>query len=107
MKKHWRQVMAVLIGLFITPLAIVAAIASAGAGHGTYVMAKLLFPYTMLLSRLNGDIITHPLLALAFVQFPLYGLAAASFNTPRSLGFILLLHAVFAAACFSGALPNF
>ena len=70
-------------------------------------MAKLLFPNTMLLSRLNGDVITHPLLGLAFVQFPLYGLVAASFNTKQALGLTLLIHAVFAAFCFSGVLPNF
>ena len=107
MKKYWRQIAGVLVGVAVTPLAIAASIASAGAGHGTYLAAKLLFPYTMLLSRLNGDTITHPFLGIAFVQFPVYGLVAASFGAKRTLGILFLLHVTCAGLCFSGLLPNF
>ena len=98
---------AVLIGVAITPFAIAAAIASAGAGHGTYVMAKLLFPYSMLLTRLSGDTLTPPLLGLAFVQFPLYGLVVASFGTKRAFGILSLMHLASAGLCFMSLLPNF
>ena len=98
---------AVLIGVAITPFAIAAAIASAGAGHGTYLLAKLLFPYSMLLTSLSGGTLTPPLLGLAFVQFPLYGLAAASFGTRRALGILSLVHLACAGLCFTGLLPNF
>jgi hypothetical protein len=107
MKKYWRYLAGVSIGAAITPFAVAGAIASAGAGHGNYFLAKLLFPYSMLLTRATGDSITTPLIALAVVQFPVYGLAAASFNTKRFSSYLFALHVIFACLCFSGLLPKF
>ena len=107
MKKYRRPVTGLLIGAAITPLAIASVIPSAGAGHGTYWMAKVLFPYTMLLAGLNDDSITHPMLALGLIQFPIYGLALAMSSVKRTIGILLLVHVVFATLCFSGLLTNF
>ena len=107
MKQYWRQVIGFLIGAAITPFAVSAAVASAGAGHGSYALAKLLFPYSMLLTRLSGDLITQPIIALAFVQFPVYGFILASFKATRAAACVLDAHAIFAALCFAGLLPNF
>ncbi|RZI70585.1 MAG: hypothetical protein EOP13_20590 [Pseudomonas sp.] len=106
MKTHQRQLKWLLIGAVCTPFALGAAIASGGAGHGDYLFAKCLFPYTMLLTSLTGTI-TYPLIGLALVQFPLYGLAAGSFNATRTLVFLLVLHTIGAFLCFSSLLPNF
>jgi len=106
MKNHRRQLKWLLIGALITPFALGAAIASGGAGHGDYLFAKLLFPYTMLLTSLTGTI-TFPLIGLALVQFPLYGLAVGSFNATRTLIFLLVLHASGTFLCFSSLLPHF
>ena len=53
------------------------AIAAAGAGHGTYLVAGLLFPFTML-STVWTKSITAPFMILACVQFPLYGAVIGS-----------------------------
>jgi hypothetical protein len=100
-----------LLGVAVTPVAALLAVWSAGAGHGHYVLARLLFPYSMLLTRATDDSLTLPLLALGLVQWPLYG-ALLGFAASRGralLAAILLLvaHAGAAALCFSGLLPNF
>jgi len=107
MRMHWRQVAGILIGVALTPFALAAAIASAGAGHGNFLLAKLLFPYSMLLTHLTSGAISQPLIALAFVQFPLYGFAASSFSTRRSLLGLFLVHAASATLCFVWVLPIF
>jgi hypothetical protein len=104
-------IIGVAAGVLVTPAAVVLAVLSAGAGHGHYEAARALFPYTMLLTLLSGDTITLPLIALALVQFPLYGLALGLAAGKGRLAWALLLlsaaHAVAALACFSGAVPNF
>jgi len=49
------------------------AVAAAQVGHGTYVPAMMLFPYTML-SAVALDAITAPFAIVAVIQFPLYGI---------------------------------
>jgi hypothetical protein len=48
-------------------------IAAAGAGHGTYIPAAILFPYTMTIAPALGTI-APALIALALLQYPIYGL---------------------------------
>ncbi|MEO7410079.1 MAG: hypothetical protein ABIU10_01985, partial [Sphingomicrobium sp.] len=62
-----------LLGSLISAPALIGAIASAGAGHGDYVIARLAFPFPMLLTRLTGDIIGPLSIASAIAQLPLYG----------------------------------
>lgn len=99
------------IGILISPVAAVLAMVSGGAGHGHYEFARLLFPYTMLLTRIAGDTITVPLIILALVQFPIYGAFIGGFVPKRqawAMGAILFaVHALAAALCFSGVIPNF
>ncbi len=101
----------VAAGVLVTPPAAMLAVASAGAGHGHYEAARALFPYTMLLTRLTGDTVVLPLIGLALVQFPLYGvalgLAAGKGRLALTLLALLAAHSVAVAACFSGAIPNF
>ena len=107
MKDRWRQLAGSFIGVAITPLAFLAAIASADAGHGDFLLAKILFPYSMLLTRMTGNMINYPSIGLALLQFPLYGLATTRFTAAKASITLLVLHAIAALLCFSGLLPNF
>ena len=49
---------------------------SAGAGHGDYFLAKILFPYT-LLSTAAFDRIEPPFMFL-LIQYPVYGVVIGS-----------------------------
>ena len=100
------------IGTLVTIPSIVLAIASAGQGHGDYLCARLLFPYTMLLTLAQDDIISLPLVVLALIQFPSYGtiigFSVSSFKNKWRIPLVLtLIHLAFVVACFSGLLPNF
>jgi hypothetical protein len=100
-----------LSGLLITPIALFLAIASGAAGHGNYIFARLFFPYSMLLTLIQNDTITLPLVLLALVQFPLcgavIGFAAAKKHTLYAVGPLLVAHSVAAGFCFAGVIPNF
>lgn len=63
-----------IASLVATPICLLLALASGGAGHGNYLWAKVVFPYTML-STLAFESITRPFIILAIIQFPLYGVA--------------------------------
>jgi hypothetical protein len=97
------------LGLSIAAPAVFAAIVSAGAGHGDYAAARALFPVPML-STLPEGRIGATAIALALVQFPLYGAAIGWARARRAClpaalaGF---LHLAAAIACFGGALPAF
>lgn len=97
--------------MFVVPPALLLAIGSMGAGHGDYVEAKVLFPYTMLLTQLVFGAVALPLIVLAFVQFPLYGwfIGAAPARRARVLRTVILavIHAVAIAAVFGFKNPSF
>lgn len=57
-----------MVGLLLAFVSVLAA----GAGHGTYLPARILFPFTMFSTILCGSI-TTPFIAIGLVQFPLYG----------------------------------
>jgi len=96
----------VLVGL----AAVVAAIASAGAGHGNYVAARALFPVPMLLTFYQGDSFGLLSMIVALAQFPFYGvLVAWTYGRKSSVPLLTvsLVHLLAGAICFLGALPNF
>jgi hypothetical protein len=97
------------IGAIIAAPAILAAIMSAGAGHGSYAAAQVLFPFSMLLTRFEGDI--GPVaIAAGLLQFPLYGALVGrtvAKNTDRVVFSAAAVHLVAALACFSSLLPDF
>ena len=102
----------IAVGAVITVPAILLAAASAGAGHGDYAIARLLYPYSMLLTRFTGDRISALLIALALAQFPLCGaMIGAATQRPRLRNTVICvitgLHVLAAGACFSGFIPNF
>ncbi len=58
-----------LVGILLVSVAVFAA----GWGHGTYLAARLLFPFTMFSTFLCGSI-TPPFVVVGLAQFPGYGL---------------------------------
>jgi len=110
MRKYY--LLGVLGGMVVGAASLVISWAYAGAGHGTYSAAKILFPYTMYLATAILGSITTPLMVLALLEFPVYGLAAGVAASHVRLRLILptlvlLLHAGMVALCFSVNNPNF
>ena len=95
-----------LVGLCATPIALLLALLSGGAGHGDYVPARLLYPIPMLVTLLTNNTITSLSVGLAVAQFPAYGVFAASGGRIRWLA-LGIIHAVAIAAAFSWLLDYF
>ena len=106
-KEFWMPVIALLAG---TPICLFLGMASSGMGHGDYFLAKLLFPFTMILAGLSGSI-TSPLILLAVAQYPLYGAIFGFANErgklPLATGIVVTIHALMAAVCLVTASENF
>jgi len=113
-----RQLLAVIglmfglaVGVMTTIPAVALSVASGGLGHGTYSLACLLYPYPMLIWLSQGGAFSHPLIAMALAQFPLYGAiigAASPWRRARILTAcsILVIHLVAAGACLGGLIWN-
>lgn len=96
-----------VLGVIAEFAALVVTIASAGAGHGDYVLARALFPFSMLLTLVEGSIGTLSMM-VGLVQFPIYGaLLVWAFVRKAWLPAVamVLLHLAAAITCFSGVLP--
>jgi hypothetical protein len=77
----------VVCGLVVGAIASVIALAAAAGGHGTYVPAALLFPFSTILATRFGSF-TPVAVAVALAQFPVYGLLASRWRR-SSLTFCL------------------
>ncbi|MEA3039927.1 MAG: hypothetical protein QOE79_2440 [Sphingomonadales bacterium] len=98
------------VGLLVEIPALLFAIASAGAGHGDYVAARALFPIPMLLTVFQHGRIGAVSIAIALLQFPLYGGLGAWIARRRKnllAALAALAHVLAAIACFSGWIPGF
>jgi hypothetical protein len=83
-----------VVSLFWTPVALAMGIMSAGAGHGSYTIAKILFPYTML-STVRNESITLGWMLFAVVQYPIYGLiVSAARNRKAGLLALTIFHSL-------------
>ena len=103
----WKPILALLA---LTPMALFLALVSSGAGHGDYLWARILFPYTMLLT-LRFDSITWPLIWLAIVQFPSYGVVLGVANKHHRILLaafgVLTMHLAAAVTAFKFLSENF
>jgi len=111
MRKYY-LLLGILGGMVVGAASLVISWAYAGGGHGSYSAAKILFPQTMYLATAVLGSVTTSLMVLAFLEFPVYGLAvgvAASHVRLRVIlpTLILLLHAGMVALCFSVNNPDF
>ena len=60
------------LGVLIAPVALFFAAVSGGAGHGDYLLARILFPLPMLSTHFF-QVITSAAVVVAAIQFPVYG----------------------------------
>ncbi len=92
-----------LISVVVTPFLLLLALISTGAGHGDYFWARVLFPFTMN-SLWIVHYISYPFVALAVIQFPLYGFLLGQANIRgrfrRCLTLLLLIHSLAAIVLF-------
>jgi hypothetical protein len=99
-KRVWTPL---FLGLLSTPFCLLVALESAGAGHGDYFWAKVIYPYTMLSAVLLGSI-AIPFALFAVLQLPMYGLVLSIAWLKNRLGLAALilfaLHALTVLACF-------
>ena len=110
-RRRWvPALVAIVLGLLLTPLAAVFALGSAGGGHGSSVPALVLFPFAMLLGFLDA---ASPIVRLvALIQFPLYGVLSALLSlraaSPwRAIARIGMVHVVAVlAALLAGAVTG-
>lgn len=97
-RRPWAfQITGLALGLVVGALGMVIAWAYAGGGHGTYLPATILFPYTMFLAKTIVGTISGPLMVLTAVEFPAYGFiigtAASRSRAWLALLTVLVLHA--------------
>ena len=106
----WRFWIPFAVFLGLTPFMLFLGLMSAGAGHGDYFLAKILFPYT-LLSTAAFESIKPPFMWLTLIQYPAYGVVIGLANVKRKLlisgGALALIHAVVVSAAFLFANPYF
>jgi len=99
MIKFWTPI---VISILLTPVLVYAGVVSSGAGHGNYLFARILFPFTML-STIVSNSITLPAIGVAVVQFPAYGLILGIATKRRRLRGIatslLLIHVLAVGIC--------
>jgi hypothetical protein len=99
-KRFWLPLITCLAA---TPICLLLGFASGGAGHGDYVIARILFPFTMLAAVLLGSI-TAPFVLLAVAQFPIYGLVLGAANKKGRMALapavLVATHVIFAVGCF-------
>lgn len=69
----------------------------AGGGHGTYIPAKIIFPFTMLLANLNNEIGLIGLI-IAVIQIPIYSRILIA--KPKWKYFVFGIHLFAIALCF-------
>ena len=110
--RTWHKWIGFSVGVLVTLPALWLAWISAGGGHGDYLWAKLLFPYTMIVPMLRGCPIIMPLIVVGLVQFPIYGIlvgSSASGFKPLSkmIGIIGGFHVATALICVIFSVPNF
>lgn len=72
-RRSWQPV---IVSLLITPLCLFVAAISGGAGHGSYTLAIVLFPYAGVLAMALDPLFNSaPLtIVIAVIQYPAYGI---------------------------------
>lgn len=84
--------------VIITILLLVLTIFLMGGGHGTYVPAKLFYPFSMIIAGFTNKIGVLATI-LAIVQIPIYSLAV--YKKPNLKYYIIGIHFIAIIICFS------
>jgi hypothetical protein len=94
-------------GVLVTPIALLIGIISGGAGHGSYVAARLVLPFACLtMGAYSGA--SWVVSILAILEWPTYGaLIDKASHKALTGGIILALHAAASIWLFSKSAPMF
>src|SRR5438067_12360599 len=96
------MLMGLVFGVLVSFAALAVALVAACGGHGSYLPAKILFPYAMLIT-LRWSRVTTLAAALAFIQMPLYGavIGAAAYRKRRAKALLslVIMHLLSALVC--------
>lgn len=98
------------ISILATPFLCLLGLFSGGAGHGDYVLATLLFPFSIIFGITIGPFFPCPAfgdcfprdgiwLATAVIQFPIYGLLFSFIDRKLRLAMLLVIVHI---CCFVG-----
>jgi hypothetical protein len=100
--KYLKFIIPFVISLVATPGFLFIGLASAGAGHGNYFLAKVFFPFTMVSTVPFGSI-TSRFVVLGVLQYPLYGLLVGMANLMRKAAVVgialAIIHTLAVVAC--------
>jgi len=95
-------------GVAFGALALTFAVWQAAGGHGSYLPAKLLFPFSMLSSVLSGHVDAVGIV-FALCQWPIYGAIVGGVPAPKrhkALVALALIHATAVVTCFQFVNPE-
>src|SRR4051812_37554976 len=98
-RRFWIPV-AVFLG--VTPFVLFLGLVSAGAGHGDYYLAKILFPYTLLYWQLFTSS-REFFYVVAIIQYPAYGLLIGVANLNRKSLIFGVAISIVHVACVAGS----
>ena len=85
--------------LIITFLCLLVTIMVAGGGHGTYLPAKVFYPFTMLIAILTQNEIGILPTIIAIAQIPIYALILT--KKPKWKLYLIAIHVLSAIICLS------
>lgn len=91
--KNLNEIVSVILATFIILIIVIFLM---GGGHGTYLPAKLIFPYAMIIALINNKIGVFAII-LAIVQIPIYSILIK--KSLRWKFLILVVHIVIAIIC--------
>lgn len=94
-----KKVNKVILTIAITVALLLFVVLSMGGGHGTFLLAKIIFPYSMFIAIISDGSIGFIEVVLAIIQIPIY--AFILHKRPKLLYLIVLLHIVFALICLN------
>jgi hypothetical protein len=88
------------IGLGVMATLLLVALMATGGGHGSYLLAKIFFHYSMLLVIVRNTNIGPAALILAVLQWITYGVVGAEASSNRSIvGLVAAFHLAAVALC--------
>lgn len=86
------------ITLLIAFLVLTFVVLAMGGGHGTFLPAKLCYPYSMIIALKNNQIVALASF-LAIIQIPVY--AFFYYVKPKCFFLIIIVHIVFICICLN------
>ena len=91
--------------IFITLILLVIVVFSMGGGHGTFLLAKVIYPITMIIAILTKNGIRVFPTILAVVQIPIYALILT--KKPKWKYYLLGVHIISVIICLNLATETF